>query len=663
MERARKDNKNYFGNLKYLKISGRSYTIRMRSLKIHWKTLILPAGAVGVSIWTCYVGFVALFQQSDKQTQGSVSKSSARHHGLSRTNPQYLAVDDDQTRSSLRTHGLRQEVEGLEANQSAKEDPDKANSSELARGDGESVMAEVEKSQSSTSLSKAGAILREQIISEAVDRAIRSEKPWENLIAVSKELSRLGKSDDARNLLLRAEKMAIDPDDDLGTSYAIRAVVKAMLLQQHSADANNALQNIQNLRERERAIAEVAAWSARHGEVDTARQMISQVLEAADRDVALIAIAESEASYEGTAIAMQTASLIASERKKDEAHQKIAMKRAGLRDFAGAENALGLIRSHQLKESALMTLARLRVRAGDLTGSLQTMQNITERDMLDVSLREVAGELAKLGDFSRSSHVATRIHSPQERSYALEDLSVAQARVGDLSGSLVRTDSIPVDSIRYRTLREVSGVTAYNGSPDRARNVAIKIESGVERDRAYRTIAQAAVTQGDYVAAYNTLQDINQVEQKALALVSMARTRQKQGDARHALALLEDASRVARGVTSLSLSDQIQSDMAAAYAERSDAAHSLLIADNIRNPRRRDHTYGYLARTLAGSDIHAAQQSILSISSNEIRISAEDAVARNLAKNVAPQIAVKKARVLNSERQRVIFLLEMSRKT
>ena len=51
-----------------------------------------------------------------------------------------------------------------------------------------------------------------------------------------------------------AEKMAADPDDQIASSRAVRAVVKAMLTQRQSEDAMFAIQNIQNVREREQAM-------------------------------------------------------------------------------------------------------------------------------------------------------------------------------------------------------------------------------------------------------------------------------------------------------------------------------------------------------------------------------------------------------------------------
>lgn len=510
---------------------------------------------------------------------------------------------------------------------------------------------------------RASVALRASIIDAAYDLALKSETPWKNLIAVAMEQYRRGEKRDAREVLQMAKKMAADPDDQLASSIAVREVIKAMLSQRQAADAMEALHDIQNPRQRERALGEVAAWSARLGKVDMARTLIVQIINGSDRDVALIAIAESEASYEGASVAMQTASTIINGRRKDDAYRRVALKRGTLKDFSGAEQSVQMMKNENLKDLTLAALARLRAQSGDVAGGLQMVQNVRDQSIVDSSLREMVTELAALGQFSESAYITTRIHDDRERSYALEQLSVEQARTGDLSGSLVRTDSIPIDAIRERTLGYVSRVTADGGSPARARNVAIRINSIRARDRAYRSIAQAAAADGDHAAAYNTLQEINRSDEKAMALVSMARARQRQGDSRQALLMLEDAGREIQSLQSVGAVGRIQAGMAVAYAERQESGHSLLIADSIRNLRQRDATYGSLARTFARYDIQAAQQSVLSISSDRIRLRAEDTVARTLAQKITPQNAVYEARSLYSERQQIVFLLEVSRKT
>ena len=640
---------------------------------------MLPSAMVLVSIWSLYLGAMAVFQPMESTTEDSDSKSTQHsdaigHNGDSIARSVSRSSEEDEAKSASRgdsqnsQNGKGQGVSSTGSSASkGKVMVKPLSKSKLVSHPSNRLATKLgrtpTKVKTSSAEAKAKVALRDSIINEAVALALDSEKPSENLIAVAMEQYRRGEKDDARAILLMAEKMAADPDDQIASSKAVRAVVKAMLAQRQAEDAMFALQNIQNVREREQAIAEVAAWSARLGEVDAARNLIIQIVNARDRDVALVAIAESEAAYEGVAVAMLTVTTIANERKKDDAYRRIAIKRGALKDFPGAEQAIQLIKSDKLKDSTFTSLARQRARGGDVAGGLQALQSVHDQSMADISLRELATELARSGRFSTSAYVTSQIRGERERSYALESLSVEQARAGDLSGSLVRTDSIQIDSVRERTLKSVSSVTADKGSPAQARNVAIRITSGKERDRAYRAIAQAAAADGDHVTAYNTLQDINRSDEKALALVSMARTRQRQGDNRQALAMLEDASRESREVRSANTVDRIQSDMAVAYAERQESGHSLLLADNIQNQRRRDTTYGSLARTLAGSDIYAAQQSVLSISSNELRITAEDAVARTHAKNVSPQDAVNSARALTPGRQQIVFLLEVSRKT
>ena len=643
---------------------GRIQTL-MHPFQLYWKNYLLPAGITLVSLWMLYLGVSVIFTPMDSPSDQGDARSSSRNSFFSDGG---AAQSDSPSNAGSKSRGV--ENKSLTAKNTLKVGVVGGKSSgalgRLMSGADFAAAKDVLPGGSKISLAAASAraALHESIMKEAYTLALKSENPSKNLIAVAMEHYRRGEKEGAREVLRMAEKMAANPDDQLAASVAVREVVKAMLSQRQTDDALAALQNIQNPRERERAIAEIAAWSARQGEVDMARSLIGQIINGRDRDVALIAIAENEAAYESASVAMQTASNIVNVLKKDDAYRRIALKRGALKDFSGADLSVQMIMTAKLKDSTMVSLARQRARTGDVDGGLQMVQNVTDQSLIDTSLREIATELAALGQFSTSAYITTRIRDERERSYALESISVEQARSGYLSAALVRTDSIPIDSIRERTLRYVSGVTADEGSPARARNVAIRINSNKERDRAYRSIAQAATADGDHVAAYNTLQEINRPEEKAMALVSMARTRQKQGGSRQALAMLEDASRESRSLTSVRTVDRIQSNMAVAYAERHESGHSLLLADNIINARQRDTTYGSLARTFVRhDDIQAAQESLLSISSEKIRLKAEDAVAQTLAQKVSPQNALSKARSLNSGRQQIVFLLEVLRKT
>ena len=639
-------------------------------LNIHWKHYILPAGIGLVSVWTMYLGTVALFQPLASPAEEGVARpvrlrtdEGKLAHGarVARQGAKSGVASDQPSSQADKT--LAKLATGKPAHQAAKSPTVSIKGPVDSKNKGENRLL-VRKNGVTIHAEDSRAVLMEQIMAEAFSLAMRSDRPWLNLIAIAKVQHRRGEKEAARDILLMAEKMAADPDDQAKASASVREVVKVMLSQRLHTEGVAALQNIQNSGERERAISDVAAWSARQGRVDIARGLMSQIVNAASRDVALVAIAESEAAYEGASVAMQTVSSIVSLKMRDDAYRRIALKRAILNDFSWADQAVQLVQNDRLKNSTLAALARQRVRSGDSVGGLNTLQYVNDPVMADTAWREVSSDLARLGEFSLSAYVATRIRSEDEKSYALEQLSIEQARSGDLSGSLVRTSAIPVKKVRERALKSVSAVTADIGEPARARNVAVRINSSKERNRAYRAIAQASAIDGNHTAAYNTLQEIDRPDEKALALVSMARARQRQGDPRQALSLLEDAGRVANEVTSVSTLDRIQSDMAVAYAEREESSRSLLLAENITSPSRRDATYGSLARTLMGKqDLHAAQLSVQAISSRKLRLKAGDDVAKSFARRVTPKNAVRSSRVLGSSRQRIIFLLEVSRKT
>ena len=238
------------------------------------------------------------------------------------------------------------------------------------------------------------------------------------------------------------------------------------------------------------------------------------------------------------------------------------------------------------------------------------------------------------------------------------------AKSGDVSSSLLRTDAIPLDRIRERALRSVSTATADRGAVGRARNVAFRILSDKERDKAYRNIVEAAASKGNHTAAFNTLQEIEDPKDKALAFVSLARSHQKNGRERKALALLENAQKQVGQLDSVADQDVVNAGMSLAYAEASESGTSLNIVEKIENVRRRDVAYQKLAKAMAARrDVESAQRSLLSISSDSLRRAAEDSVAKTLARKVSPKKAVKSSRGLHSGRQRIIFLLEVSKRT
>jgi len=651
---------------------------QMSYFNIHWKQCIVPSGVVLVSLWALYLGAIALFQPlAPPSTDQAKARPSRVRPDMNRctTRVSRAQRSSTDTRRGQRVSASSQvkvkPSRGLEKKMASKNQWRK-----VARSLSDALPPEqklstnapepnwVSAGKTTNHLADSRLILRESIMAEAFSIAMKSEKPWMNLISVAKVQYSRGDKDAARDVLLMAEKMAADPDDQVKASTAVREVVKAMLSQRLNDEAISALQNIQKSSERERAISEIAAWSARQGRVNIAKNLLVQITNPSSRDVALVAIAESEATYEGASVAMQTVGSIVSAKRKDDAYRRIALKLAVLNNFIQADQAVQLVRNDKVKNATLASLARQRVRSGDSPGGLNTLQYVNDPSMADSALRELSGDLARLGQFDTSAYVTTRIRGEAQKSYALELLSVEQAKSGDLSGSLVRTSAITMKSVRERALRSVSSVTADNGEPGRARNVAIRISSHKERNRAYRAIAQASAADGDHVSAYNTLQEIDRPDEKALALVSIARTRQKQGDNRQALSMLEDARRTAHDVTSVVSLDRIQSDMAVAYAERRESSLSLNLAEKIKSSRRRDATYGNLARTLIGKhDVFAAQQSMLAISSEKLRLKAEDDIARTMARQVTPRNALKRVRVLQSSRQRITFLLEVARKT
>ena len=630
---------------------------------------IFPGLLVFVSFMIFFVGMIVLFffEGDVKQRSGerSVERSSVSQARLGRSGKNSRLDAKNVSEKSLRLSSSSSEVlvGAVEGSVVSKRATSRVLPGEK-EGKRKAKVSRVELGKEATKAdSTKSAALHKRLMAEAFGLALKSDYPSKHLLPVAAEYYRRGEIMSAREVLIIAEKLAIDPDDPKRSSVAVREVVKAMLSMKQRDDALEALQNIWIVRERENAMAEVAAWSARHGDVEAARNILSNILGASSRDVALLAIADSEASYEGMAKAMFTAGLISNSRKKDDAYRRIAMKRAHLRDFLGAEQSVAQIRNKNIQDLTNAALARSRAQAGDLHGGLQLLKYVGNTSLEDTTLRELSTELAQAGRFSDSSLVALRIRDEKEKSYAIESMSVEQVKVGDLNTAIASVSSISVDNLRDRAWRMLSATAAQNGDSARARNVAVRIASDRERARAYRAIAQVAAKEGDHHDAYNTMQNISLVDEKALALVSMARYRLRQGDDRQAFSLLEDASRSVPVIAGKSSRDRVHAHMALVYAETKDSVHSLTLARKIVDPRRRDSTLGSLARTLAfHDDISTAQRSIRSISTAQVRLEAENHVARITAQRTQPQQALRKSRMLNSSRQRILFLLEVSRK-
>lgn len=663
------------GLLEIFKINEKStknppYSEGMNRLRLPYRNYFLPGLMVLVSVWSIYMGAVTMFDIQDPDSENEAKSPSSRNGTANVSGRASKKAAASPSSSNLSDRNLSKYAVGSVG--AAFADTVHSPVKNTVTHPGKNPAAKkttVRPMLGTAGVGGPGSVeerddLRGRLMEEAYRIALKSPEPWKNLIAIAREYYRRGETLAAREVLVIAEKLAVDPDEPHRTSISVREVVKTMLSMKQVEDAMEALHNISNTYERERMMAEVSAWSARNGDVRTAKNLLAMIFDPAKRDVALVAIAESEASYEGVSRAMQTVALITNQRKQDDAYQRIAMKRAAIQDYPGTEQSVIQIRDKNIKNRTSASVARLRVRSGDLATGLQMLKNIGNLSIEDASLRDLSAELAKLGRFSDSALVSSRIRDENEKSFAIETLSVEQAKVGDLGAALMNVSSIPVDSLRDRGLRKISAYTAHIGEPARARNVAIRIESKGERDKAYRAIAQAAAADGDHHVAFNTMQSISRPGEKALAMVSMARFRLRQGDERQALALLENARRAFPEIASVRSRDRINADMALVYAEGNEPGRSISLADSIVDPRQRDNAFGSLARTLAvNNDIPAAQRSLHSISVENIRVSAGDQVARVAARAVSPQQALRASRMLDPGRQRIVFLLEVSRKS
>lgn len=509
------------------------------------------------------------------------------------------------------------------------------------------------------------AILRAALLKETYHLALRSQTPSVNLVSIAGEYHRLGDSVQTRDILQKSLDLAIYPNQQQKTSEAVTAVFRGMLSLNQFALAEDALQNIPNELARKRAKLIAASQTAIKGDVKRARRIIASMTDVSDQELALIVLSASEASYEGVSKALQTTYSILDKSRKNRAYQRIALVRGSLGDFSGANQAFQQINDAKVSESTSVSLAKLQARKGDLHGTLNTIHYLKNPEVADVALNDLSQQLAVSGRFSNSAFVSNHIIGDTQRSQALEKLSLEQAKSGDLSGSLIRTNSIPSEMIRNRSMIALSGLTANQATTGQARNIATMIESEIQRDRAYKVIAQAAAAVGNQSDAYNTLQQISRTDEKTLALISLARTRQKQGDGKGAFAMLENASSLSQHISSENTLDRILSDMALAYAERGESSRSLSLASTIISESKKNSTYQKLTGIFSSNDVDAAQFSILSITVDKTRKLAEESLSKALAKscvqNGNEKSAISQSRQLETDRQKIIFLLGVSK--
>ncbi len=629
---------------------------------------LFPLSAGLMMVLASYLVMTSLFKEDDKPATEGALKPTGRDR--SATNHKLSSANGQEPRSSERV--LKGDESESDSEKGGPEGDTKLKDTLAQKQVDPKDLVVFQKGQRSSShfnnaslvVDKKG-LLRAAILKESYRVALKAEEPSFNLNNVAAEYFRLGDRRKAREVLKKSLSLAVYPDDARKTTQAVSSVVRAMLSLEQFSLAEDALANIPDSSARQRAMGVAVSWSALHGELEMARRVMSSITVGSNRDSALVDLSANEAKFEDLSRAIQTSFSIADQKKRNTAYRRIAEARASLGDYHGSEQSLHHINDDQIREAAHVRIAKIRAKNGDVEGSLGTIQALKNQDVADISLKDLSRQLAVSGKFSNSAIVSNHIRGDGQRSEALENLSVAQAKSGDLSGSLTRVHSIPSDMIRNRSMIALSRITARQTTTGQARNIATMIASGVQRDRAYKVIAEAATAAGNHADAYNTTQQISRIDEKALTLVSLARTREKQGDSRASFAMLEDADRMAQSVDSGNALDRILSSMSTAYAERGESNHALSLAATISAVNQRDKSYQKLAEVFAVSDIDAAQFAVLSIRSANTKTKAEDNISRLRAKAYVKKGEVNKpiaeVRQLASSRQKIVFLLEVSK--
>lgn len=503
--------------------------------------------------------------------------------------------------------------------------------------------------------------LRRALLEAAGELAVHSDDPWKNLIQVALAYHKAGDKKASALWFERAQRLAIDPDNPVRSSAALRDVVKGLLSAGMLDQALTVLKRIPDTRYRDSAQASVVSTLARKRLFAEATRMAGNLIDPKARALAFRSVADAQARYGELNDALASVFQIPPGRSRDDALSRVSLARASVGDSAGAASVVAQIASERARDLAQVKLAEYEAKYGR-AGSPETLLALLNDPYLrDESLRRIVEmQVAnfKLDDAKAS---AFRIENQVERALAMESLVKLEVRKGDLVGALSRARSIDVESSRTRALRTVAiAETAVVGAAS-ARAVAFLIEDVRERDVAYRQIAERSAVLGHPGEAVETIYEMSFPEERASAFASVARTRARYGAVEPARLLIQDAVREVEQIPQLSKQWKAMSMLATAYAEASDGPAAMSTAAEIGNSGLRDGAYTQLTRKFASvSDIQLAEQSAQAIVRTETRERALADMARAIAGKTRPNEALGRINQFESREQQVRFLLAVA---
>jgi len=506
--------------------------------------------------------------------------------------------------------------------------------------------------------------LKTRLIHEARRFAKQSKEPWRNLISIALEEQRNGNRASALKLIESADRLASDPDNAQEEAFAKREIVKAMLSMQLDEEAISIASSLIPGKHRDGALSDLSTWLAKDGQIQLSKSVVQSIKNKKSRNRALTYVSENEVNTLGMNFAIATASEIPDERYRDEALKKAALRAASLNDYINAELAANTIGNHRRKDSTFSAIASVRIKSDAIEPSIELLRRIVDSRIADETMRQLAVYLAKERRFSASGLVIQHINNQKEVDFARQQLSANQAKAGRLPEAIAELNRIQNTNYRERTLSLIASSVAKTQGVYRARNIADQIQTDKLRDQTYRNMADYAAITDDLTTAFNLTQDIHASYEKTTALAYISRRRLQAGDTVMANRYLSDAEYEFLNIDSSSSRDRALTTLSTIYAEMGEPEISLEKAYTIKSIRQRDRTYKTLAKILASKkQIHIATSTAKAIVNDEERLKAMDSVALTYGKVVSPDSAIKMARKLQSNRQKTLFLLEVSRRT
>ena len=499
--------------------------------------------------------------------------------------------------------------------------------------------------------------LKMRLLMEAAERALHSETPWSDLAQVALTYQRIGDVDSALYWFERASRLAMDPDDSVTGSRAMREVVKIMVSAGFLDVARDLIGRIPLESEKSRAKAELVSAFARLKRFQEARALTNTLSDSTAKSLALRGLAEAEARFLDLDDALRTLGMIANPNERDMALGRVAAIRAGLGDSAGALKVLNQIQSVRQKDAAIAKVAEVQAKGGKVSiGAMVGL--IHDPTFRDETLRALILKEAGRQNLDVSATSVNRIETKAERAKAYESLVMLQLSQGDLDGALERARFIQEKASRYRALQAVAVAMVRDAGAKSARSVVSLIGDPEMRETTFRKIAQRAALVGQADAAIDTIRFMSDPAERAVAYASVALTSARYGGDQRARLILSDANRELSQIESPREQAVAQGLVAEVFAETGDPGAALDVASGISNDGLRDMTYRKLALSFAKSDAPAlAEESALKIERESSRETALDSVAVTLAGRVAATDAMSYVSRLEGFRQQVRFLL------